>query len=87
MSSREPHGWAWFEENNTKVAPEEIALCRAFARALSGPDGKQIQDHLSRLVLGRRLAPNATNSELWHLEGQRSAIAYLLNMIERGSKL
>lgn len=83
--SREPGGWAWFEEPvDAQVDPDEIALCQAFARTLSGPDGQQIQAHLKRLMLDRRLAPSATNAELWHLEGQRSAIAYVLSMIERG---
>jgi hypothetical protein len=84
-SSREPRGWAWFEDHvETRVNPEEIDLCRAFARCFAGPDGQQVRDHLKRLMLDRRLPPTATNAELWHLEGQRSVIAYVLGMIERG---
>jgi hypothetical protein len=84
-SSREPSGWAWFEApGNAQVDPDEIALCKAFTRCFSGPDGQQVLDHLKRLMLDRRLAPSASHAELWHLEGQRAAIAHVLGMIERG---
>jgi hypothetical protein len=84
-SSREPKGWAWFENHvEARFNPDEIDLCRAFARCFAGPDGQQVRDHLKRLMLDRRLPPTASNAELWHLEGQRSVIAYVLGMIERG---
>lgn len=85
-SSREPKGWAWFEDpTDGAVDPDEIILCQAFTRSFSGPDGEQVLEHLKRVMLERRLLPSASNAELWHLEGQRSAIAYLVAMIERGS--
>lgn len=78
-------GWAWFEDHGSMPTdPAEHALCRAFARCFAGSDGSQVVDHLKRLILDRRLSPNATDAELRHLEGQRSAVAYLLGMIERG---
>jgi hypothetical protein len=84
-SSRAPSGWAWFEEpGDARVETDEIELSRAFARCFAGADGQQVRDHLKRLMHDRRLAPSATNAELWHLEGQRSAIAHVLKMIERG---
>ncbi|MGH6918858.1 MAG: hypothetical protein ACREJ0_14275 [Geminicoccaceae bacterium] len=84
---RAPTGWAWFEHRDAVPAdPGETALCRAFARCFSGSDGQQVLDHLTRLILNRRLGPGASNAELWHLEGQRGAIAYMLGMIERGGR-
>jgi hypothetical protein len=82
-----PAGWAWFE-GREEASPDagETTLCLAFARCFAGPDGQQVLDHLTRLILNRRLGPSATNAELWHLEGQRGAIAYVLGMIERGSR-
>jgi hypothetical protein len=86
-SDREPNGWAWFEERDDAQAdPDVTTLCQAFARCFDGPDGQQVQDHLKRLILDRRLAPSASNAELRHLEGQRSAVGYLLGMIERGRR-
>jgi hypothetical protein len=84
---RAPTGWAWFE--NQDALPRDLgerALCKAFARCFAGPDGQQVLAHLRRLILDRRLGPGATDAELWYLEGQRGAIAYVLGMIERGGR-
>jgi hypothetical protein len=84
---RAPKGWAWFENrNDVPPDPGETTICRAFARCFAGPDGQLVLDHLTRLILNRRLGPGASNAELWHLEGQRGAIAYVLGMIERGGR-
>jgi hypothetical protein len=84
---RAPKGWAWFEDgNDVPPEPGETTICRAFARCFAGPDGQLVLDHLTRLILNRRLGPGASNAELWHLEGQRGAIAYVLGMIERGER-
>jgi hypothetical protein len=84
---RAPTGWAWFEDrDDVPPDPGETTLCQAFARCFAGPDGQQILDHLTRLILNRRLGPGASDAELWHLEGQRGAIAYVLGMIERGGR-
>ena len=84
---RAPTGWAWFEDrDDVPPDPGETTLCRAFARCFAGPDGQLVLDHLTRLILNRRLGPGATDAELWHLEGQRGAIAYVLGMIERGGR-
>lgn len=68
----------------TPDRPSMDDLPTAFARCFSGAEGNQILTALRRLYLERRLAPNAGNAELWHLEGQRSVVAYILIMIERG---
>ena len=82
---RELVGWAWFEAHGSAPTdPAETELCRAFARCFAGSDGHLIMDHLKRVILDRRLPPSATDAELRHLEGQRSAIAHLLAMVERG---
>lgn len=84
---RAPQGWAWFEDRDeAQPDPGETTLCGAFARCFAGPDGQQVLDHLTRLILNRRLGPGASDAELWHLEGQRGAIAYVLGMVERGGR-
>jgi hypothetical protein len=86
-ADRAPTGWAWFEDDQeTPADPTDTSVCRAFARCFAGPDGQQVLEHLTRLILNRRLGPGATNAELRHLEGQRGAIAYVLGMIERGCR-
>jgi hypothetical protein len=84
---RSSEGWAWFEDREDPPSDAgEATLCRAFARCFAGPDGQQVLEHLRRLILDRRLGPSATSAELWYLEGQRGAIAYVLGMIERGGR-
>ena len=79
-------GWAWFGHDAAagESLPEESALCRTFARCFAGPDGRAVLEHLRRTVLERRLAPNASDAELRHLEGQRYAVAHIVAMVERG---
>jgi hypothetical protein len=87
IGDRAPKGWAWFEDRDEVPRdPAETTLCRAFARCFAGPDGQLVLDHLARRILNRRLGPGASDAELWHLEGQRGAIAYVLGMIERGGR-
>ena len=84
---RAPSGWAWFAVPETAAAgsgADDLELCRAFARCFAGADGRIVLDHLRRVVLDRRLPPNASDAELRHLEGQRYAVAHIVAMVERG---
>jgi len=84
-TEREPVGWAWFEDHaGPHDEPAEAELCRAFARCFAGAEGERVMRHLERLILARRLPPEASDAELRHLEGQRFAIAYIALMVERG---
>lgn len=78
-------GWAWFETTD-HAADEQVApdVALAFAHCFAGRDGERALDHLRKLILDRRLPPSASNAELRHLEGQRSVVAYLVALIERG---
>jgi hypothetical protein len=80
-----PPGWDWFAADPAPAEGEDLELCRAFARCFAGTAGKSVLEHLRRVVLERRLAPNASDAELRHLEGQRYAVAYIAVMVERGS--
>jgi len=68
-------GWDWFETDRTQ---------RSFARCFNGTDGVAVVDHLRQTILDRRLGPRASDAELRFLEGQRSVVAHILSMIERG---
>ncbi|MGH6896413.1 MAG: hypothetical protein ACREJ5_07685 [Geminicoccaceae bacterium] len=83
-----PAGWAWFATDDAAPAssgPEDHELCRAFAHCFAGAAGRMVLDHLRRVILERRLPPNASDAELRHLEGQRHAVAHIVAMVERGS--
>jgi len=87
MPESPPVGWAWFATDGALPADPgagDRELCRAFAHCFAGADGRMVLEHLKRVILERRLPPNASDAELRHLEGQRHAVAYVVAMVERG---
>jgi len=79
-------GWDWFALDGTDAEHgEPDNLARSFAKCFTGRDGKDVLNHLRRTILERRLGPRASDAELRFLEGQRSVVAHMLAMIERGS--
>jgi hypothetical protein len=75
--------WPW-PEPVTPAAAEDELLPAAFARCFQGADGRLALAHLRRAFLDRRAGPATSDAELRHLEGQRSAIAHILALVERG---
>lgn len=85
MPDQGSSGWTWFEPATELPADEvELELCRAFARCFSSTEAQMVIDHLTKVILERRLSAGCSNAELRHLEGQRFAIAHIVAMIERG---
>ena len=79
-------GWTWLDDpGQAQITQDETDLRRAFARCFSGSDGQHVRQYLRRLFLDRRILPSGSDSQLWHLEGQRHAIAHILSMIDRGT--
>ena len=66
------------------IVPRLSARPRAFAACLGSVRGKEAIAHLRRVFLERRLPPTASDAELWHLEGQRSVVAHIVALVERG---
>lgn len=67
----------------TDRAPD---ISQTFARCFASRDGQLVLEHLERCFLLRRCPPSASDAELRHLEGQRSAVAHILAMVERGRR-
>ena len=84
MATPEPmDAWAWLDGGAASAGmPPE--LCRAAAACLGSSDGQYVMRHLRRAFLDRRLPPSASDAELRHVEGQRSAVAHLFLLAERG---
>lgn len=59
-------------------------LTAAFARCFRGTDGERVLAHLRRITIERRSAPEASEAELRHLEGQRHLAAYIAQLVARG---
>jgi len=84
MTRREPvDGWAWFDTASVP-APTLDEVCRSAAACLGTTHGRVLLLHLKRSFLARRLPPTASDAELRHLEGQRTLVAHLLQLVERG---
>jgi len=83
VSAPDASGWAWLETApaNAEATSE---LCRAAAASLGTPGGRAVLRHLRQSFLDRRLGPTASDAELRHVEGQRSVVAHLLRLVERG---
>ena len=63
-----------------------IQVARALVRLSNTTDGKIVLDYINQKITNRVLAPNASNQELWYLEGQRALIATLHHLIQQGKQ-
>jgi len=57
-----------------------------FARCFNTAAGGQVIAHLKKITFERTPGPNATDSELRFLEGPRSLVQTIINVIKRGSQ-
>ena len=81
-------GWAWFDDRaaagEPAIDPSQADICHAAAVCFATAAGRQVLRHLERSFLDRRLSPTASDALLRHVEGQRSVVAYLLALSQRG---
>ncbi|MCB1972587.1 MAG: hypothetical protein H6844_05585 [Alphaproteobacteria bacterium] len=73
MTDSDADGWAWFEP--AVDASGDSALPDVFVRAFASDAGRQVLSHLRRATIERRLPPDAPESLLRFVEGQRSLVA------------
>jgi hypothetical protein len=72
-------GWSWFNSARPDNTRDE-ALTRAAGACFAGPDGDLLLRHLRSVFVDRRVPPDASDSMLRHVEGQRYAIDYLTRL-------
>ena len=78
-----PAGWAWFDRSRAApVVPDE--LCRDAAGLLRQPPWRPCCAICSSCSWTAACRPRATDAELRHVEGQRSVVAHILALVERG---
>lgn len=78
-------GWTWFEPAPPPPGDDaRLALARTCARVFSGADGDHVLAHLTSLTVERCLGPDASDSALRALEGQRQLVHHILSLIQRG---
>ena len=77
--------WVWLDTDTSRSADaDDHELVRSFAGCFKGAEGENVLKHLRQTILDRRLGPKASDAELRFLEGQRSVVAHIVAMLERG---
>lgn len=57
---------------------------RAFARLFTTSDGQKVLAYLQVMTFQRALGPGSADEQLRYMEGQRSMMATILRLIDRG---
>ncbi len=57
---------------------------RTYARLFSSDDGKRVLAHLQVMTFHRALGASSPDEQLRYIEGQRSLVATILRLIDRG---
>lgn len=84
-------GWGWFDANSKEdkggiiISGVDPDLLNAYVRTFQNNNGKYVLSHLRNITSNRVLGPNASDSILRHLEGQRQLVQYIISLVERGS--
>lgn len=63
---------------------EQKEMDRCFARLFSSEDGKKVLAFLQLITFHRAAGVNTSDDQLRYMEGQRSMVATILRMIDRG---
>jgi hypothetical protein len=77
--NQEEDCWPWGTSELASPSQDDD-LAAAMAACFAGRQGDIVIQHLKSQFLERRVPPSASDAELRHVEGQRSAIAYLLRL-------
>lgn len=75
-------GWPWTAADDARGSGRDLA--EVYRSCFQGPAGRLVLDHLRKAFLLRRVAPTASDAELRHVEGQRTAVAWILAMAGNG---
>lgn len=67
-------------------ADELREIEKAFTRLFSTEDGQKVLSHLQTITFQRALGPTTADEHLRYIEGQRSLMATILRLIDRGRK-
>ena len=77
-------GLTYAQPEPGKIEMREIE--KSFARLFASDDGQKVLAHLQVLTFQRALGPGVADEQLRYIEGQRSMVATILRLIDRGRK-
>lgn len=75
---------AYAPPDPAKMEMREVERC--FARLFSSEDGKKVLAYLQVITFHRALGPASPDEQLRYAEGQRSLVATILRLVDRGRK-
>lgn len=64
---------------------QKTETARLFAKCFTRSEGRQALEHLRHITHGRRVSPQACDAELWFVEGQRTLVAMIDQLVRTGS--
>jgi len=70
-------------QKSHKVNTTEID--QVFTSVFNQIDGKKVIEYLESITINSVCSPQATDSTLWHLEGQRYLLHIIKNKIKKGT--
>ena len=59
-------------------------IARTYARLFSSDDGRKVLAHLQVMTFHRALGATSPDEQLRYMEGQRSLVATILRLVDRG---
>ena len=66
--------------------PANDRLAPAYAACFGTPEGQCVLAHLRSITRDRVLAPQASDAELRHVEGQRALVRHIETLAARGQR-
>lgn len=69
-----------------KLSQNLTDIAKSYARIFSTDDGHKVLAHLQSTTLYRTCPPEAPESQIRHLDGQRFVVGKILRMISHGKK-
>lgn len=84
MFKKEPDNEGFVYTAPTPMKSETREIEKACARLFSSDDGRKVLGYLQTVTFQRALNAECSDAQLRYAEGQRSLVASILRMIERG---
>jgi len=72
-------------QNKTSNKAESKEIDQIFTSVFNQVNGKKVIEYLESITINSVCSPQATDSTLWHLEGQRYLLHIIKNKIKRGN--
>jgi|TARA_R110002020_G_C16104277_1_gene758965 hypothetical protein len=73
-------------QNKKSNKSESTEIDKIFTSVFNQVNGKKVIEYLESITINSICTPQASDSTLWHLEGQRYLLQIIKSKIKRGTK-